>query len=153
MGTVVLWGKVVSGIGQGTAFTQLPWVQTQFTAKLGINAHPGTLNLRLEDPVALAAWRRLRDSPGIRIEPVSREYCEARGFPAVAVTERAAANLRSVEEALNAGGQRAAIIFPDVPGYPEDQVELIAAVNLREALRLRDGDVVWVYVEVERACE
>lgn len=153
MGTVTLWGNVVSGTGAGTTFTQLPWVQAQFEAKLGIRAYPGTLNLRLEDPAALATWRWLKTHPGVVIEPISQEYCEARGFPAVVAKGGPSQEMQGVEDALNAGGQRVAIILPDVQGYPEDQMELIAPVNLREALGLRDGDVVRVYVEVGAARE
>jgi phosphoglycolate phosphatase-like HAD superfamily hydrolase len=39
-----------------------------------------------------------------------------------------------------AGEVTAAVIVPQVPGYPPDQVELIAALPLRERLGLRDGD-------------
>ncbi len=35
-------------------------------------------------------------------------------------------------------------IVPQVPGCREDVVELIAAVSLREALHLQDGDAVWI---------
>ncbi len=35
-------------------------------------------------------------------------------------------------------------IVPQVPGYREDVVELIAAVSLRESLHLQDGDAVWI---------
>ena len=37
-------------------------------------------------------------------------------------------------------GIAGAIVVPDVPGYPDDKIEIIAAVGLRAALGLRDGD-------------
>ncbi|RME49670.1 MAG: DUF120 domain-containing protein, partial [Chloroflexi bacterium] len=45
MGVVVLRGRVVTGQGEGARFTQLPWVRAQFVDRLGIDPHPGTLNL------------------------------------------------------------------------------------------------------------
>jgi CTP-dependent riboflavin kinase len=35
---------------------------------------------------------------------------------------------------------RAAIVYPEVPDYPEDQLELIAAVSLRDEFDLADGE-------------
>ena len=39
-----------------------------------------------------------------------------------------------------------AIIFPEVPGYPDAQVEIVAAVSLRVTLSLRDGDALFLKV-------
>jgi CTP-dependent riboflavin kinase len=40
------------------------------------------------------------------------------------------------------------IIFPQVPGYPIDVLEVVAAMNLRERLELSDGceACVWVII-------
>jgi riboflavin kinase len=40
---------------------------------------------------------------------------------------------------------KCAIVIPDVPNYPEDVLEIVAPVNLREKLQLKDGD----HVEIE----
>jgi HAD superfamily hydrolase (TIGR01509 family) len=39
-----------------------------------------------------------------------------------------------------------AIVCPEVPGYPEAQVEVIAALPVRQELSLADGDRVWVEI-------
>lgn len=44
-------------------------------------------------------------------------------------------------------GPPAAIILPNVSGYPYTQVEPIAAVRLRDALNLQNGDTVIVQVK------
>lgn len=140
MGTIVLQGKVVSGRGEGVAFTQLTWVRAQFEEKLGIDPHPGTLNLRLDEPAELEKWRRLKAEAGITIEPASPDFCEARSFPAVVT--------KGTQRPGQSGyGQPAAVILPDVPGYPQEQIELIASTNLRETLGLGNGDVVTVCLE------
>lgn len=148
MGTVVLHGKLVSGLGQGREFTQLDWVRSQFAARLGIDPYPGTLNLQLETSTELEKWRRLQAHPGVRIEPASAEFCEARGYPARVMRGTSPSPPQDRAHPSWTDGVRAAIVLPDVPGYPPAQVELIAEVNLREALELKDGDVVSVYVEL-----
>ncbi|MBC7129766.1 DUF120 domain-containing protein, partial [Candidatus Bathyarchaeota archaeon] len=39
---------------------------------------------------------------------------------------------------------KCAIIIPEVDGYPGNVMEIIAPVNLREKLGLKDGDIVEV---------
>ena len=41
-----------------------------------------------------------------------------------------------------------AIVFPQMPNYPNDVLEIIAPVCLREKLKLADGDAVTVAVTV-----
>ena len=40
----------------------------------------------------------------------------------------------------------AAIVLPEIASYPEDQIELIAAVGVRAALGLNDGDPVVIEI-------
>ncbi|MFQ5857263.1 MAG: DUF120 domain-containing protein [Anaerolineae bacterium] len=141
MGTVALRGRVITGHREGAAFTQLPWVRTQFGERLGIDPFPGTLNLWLDEPAELEKWSRLKENSGVRIEPVSPDFCEAKGFPAMVVKPGSPLNSQDYS-------QPAAIILPDVSGYPNAQVELIASVSLRDTLGLRDGDILSVHVEV-----
>lgn len=121
-------GRVQSGLGRGAGFTALPWARRQFRHTLGIDPFPGTLNLRI-DPSAAADWASLAGSPGLRLDPDQAGDCAARCFPVRASV--------GGESPITAG-----IVIPEVPGYPPAQVEVVAAVSLREALRLADGDVV-----------
>jgi len=119
-----LTGRVVTGQGQGASFTRLDWVRKQLVAELGIDPFPGTLNLTLADD-ALPEWRAFRSQPGVVIRPPEPGFCDGRAY-AVRI----------------AGRVPGAIVVPDVPGYPDAQLELLAAVPLRELLRLADGDSV-----------
>jgi CTP-dependent riboflavin kinase len=118
-------GRLATGIGQGKHFTRLDWARRQFIDKLGIDPFPGTINLLIESAAALEGWRRLRESPGVRIDnPGNGPHdCDARCYP-----------IRL------AGRIDAAIVLPEVEGYPADQVEIIAQLNVREALGVADGD-------------
>jgi len=42
-----------------------------------------------------------------------------------------------------------AVIIPEVGGYPDNVLEVIAPINLRERFRLKDGD----YVELSLTFE
>ncbi|HLE30336.1 MAG TPA: HAD-IA family hydrolase [Anaerolineales bacterium] len=116
-------GRVVSGRGAGAAFTQLDWARQQFLERLGIDPYPGTLNLILDAPADLARWTDLRIGPGRPVIPPDPQWCNARCYPV-----------------RLAGRLPGAIVLPDVPDYPEAQVEIIAALPLRERLSLADGD-------------
>lgn len=124
-------GTLCSGLGEGAQFTQLAWAAREFRDKLGFAPYPGTLNLMLAGKAWAEARSRLQRSAGIAIVPPSG-YCAAKCF-AVTVNERIAG----------------AVVLPEVGNYPADKCEILAAVGLRQALDLRDGDTVRLRVEVE----
>ena len=123
MASISLTGGVVTGQGQGAGFTQLEWVQQQFIQKLGIEPYPGTLNLRLEAVTAQTQWQQVKTQPGVVISPPEPTWCEAHCYPIQLP-----------------GNVPAAIVVPAVPDYPPDQVEIIAALPLRDHLGVADGD-------------
>ena len=118
-----LSGRVVTGIGQAAGFTGLIHVKQQFLEKLGIDAWPGTLNIKLEDERTLTDWQSLRNGRGIGINSPDGNNCHAQSYP-VHIDSRVTG----------------AIIFPEINGYPADQVEVITSVSLRRHLSLNDGD-------------
>lgn len=119
----MLTGRVVRGKGDGANFTQLEWARHQFIRKLGIDPFPGTLNLILESPADLHHWEMLRDSPGVQIIPPTTNWCTARCYP-----------VRVMNQIPGA------IVRPILPGYSKNQVEVIAALSIRDSLSLQDGD-------------
>jgi HAD superfamily hydrolase (TIGR01509 family) len=120
---IALSGTVFTGQGQGASFSQLAWVRAQAIAKLGLDPWPGTLNVRLSDPATRNSWAGLRSGPAQRLIPPTPAWGEARCYPV-----------------RIAGRWPGAIVYPEVPGYPEDQLELLAAFSLRDSLALADGD-------------
>jgi riboflavin kinase len=97
-------------------------------AKLAIEAYPGTLNLEI-DGDDLQTFQTLKSGQGIEITPEKLAFCSARCYPV-----------------LIAGRIRGAIVFPLVPDYPENKMELIAPVHVRESLSLDAGDLVDVEI-------
>jgi len=131
-------GVVRTGLGRGAGFTGLPWVSRQFRAALGIDPHPGTLNLAVTT-AALPAWQALSGTAGLRLVPEDGAGCAARCYPVRA-------------EAHGQPPVTAAIVLPEVPGYAPDQVEVVAAVGLRAALGAADGDLVTLQPSPTRSC-
>jgi len=126
---IILRGRVFSGGGTGSLFVNLPWVRTQFREKLGFNPYPGTLNLQLPSETD---FKELRDAKkGIKIKS-PEGFHEGRCFKAL------------IMEKL-----WGAVVVPDVPRYPHDLLEIIAPINLRETLGLKDGMEIEVIVWVE----
>lgn len=116
-------GQVATGAGQGAGFTRLGWVVEQCVSEVGIDPHPGTLNLVLKDEKHFAAWATLRERQGIPLRAENPGSCDARLFP------------------VRIGGRfPAAIVLPDVADYPRDQIEIVAALPLRQHLGVADGD-------------
>ena len=121
-------GTFFSGKGEGAFFTQLDWVEQQLDDSIGFRPYPGTVNLKIKSE-DFSLMQHIRDQ-GKRLIPPDRRFCEARVLRA------------------DIGNVPAAAIFPaeDVWIY-EDVLELVAPVGVRDALGLRDGDVVTVHLE------
>jgi riboflavin kinase len=123
-----LSGKVFSGRGEGEKFLELPWVKRQLKEKLGFVPYYGTLNVRLSEESAKR--RQLLE------RAASMKVCPAEGFCTGKVFKAFVGELTC------------AVVIPEVSGYPADVVEIIAPANLRDELRLEDGDEVTVTVSL-----
>lgn len=118
-GTVV--GRLVTGLGEAAGFTRLDWVRRQLLELAGIDPHPGTVNLTVDDPADLLRWRAWRGLAGHAVAPEAG-FCSAR-----------------CHRVTLAGRIPAALIVPDMPDYPHDKIELVAALPVREHLSLGEG--------------
>lgn len=121
-------GRVTSGLGDGSRFTELAWVRRQFRARLGFVPYPGTLNLQVRGAAWNALRRKLGSEKGIPIVP-PEGFCAAKCFRVI------------IDGALEG-----AVVLPDVPNYPADKLEIIAPHSVRERLGLRDRDRVRVWI-------
>ena len=132
----IITGRLATGIGLGKTFTRLDWARRQFIDRLGLDPYPGTVNVIVEDGGNFALWDRIKAAPGVHIDnPNDGPHdCDARCYP-VAI--------------LAADGTEiaAAIVLPEVAGYPPDQIEVIAAIGVRHALGMADGDLVRLKLE------
>lgn len=125
---ITIEGKVVSGSNIGQKFVKLPWVKKQIITKFGFNPYFGTLNLRLFDDTAGVD---LNKYDGIILEPETGYY-KGKCFRALLMKRT-----------------QVVVVLPNVPNYPSNLLEIIAPVNLRKTLELKDGVKVLVSIIIE----
>jgi CTP-dependent riboflavin kinase len=130
---MIIRGTVFSGLGQGGFFSQLDWVKQQCRDKLGFVPFPGTLNLKV-DQESLNVVKKLRAREGINIVPPSPDFCQAKSFP------------------ISINGIEAAIIIPEAEHFTGDVhswdvIEVIAPVNIKQALSVKDGDQLTITIK------
>ncbi len=121
-----LKGRVTTGLGEGQYYISLDGYRRQFVEKLGFEPYPGTLNLKLKEPFVQ------HEASAVNIagfKDASRTFGGGKCYP------------------VRIDGVQAAIIRPDRSSYPLNLVEIIAPVNLRKTLGLKDGDEVEVILE------
>ena len=135
MDSLILKGRLVSGQGVAKDFTREPWAREGFMKAVGIDPYPGTLNLAVADQPERRLWIERRGKAGILMPAPNAKFCDGRLF-------------RAVVRAPSAKSAPGAVVVPMVPGYPEDQLEIIATVALRAALGAADGDMLDVIIEV-----
>lgn len=129
MKKVTIRGKVFSGEAVGKLFVNLPWARDQFNEKLGFDPYPGTLNIKLSPKATIEKLRAAKNS--IKVKAPEGFY--------------GGRCLR----ALVGGRIWGAAVVPDVPDYPYDLLEILAPINLRKALGLKNGDMVEVTIWLE----
>ena len=80
---------------------------------------------------SLAGWRAVAAKGKVFPAP-SKDWCDAKCFA-----------VQIVHGQNHASG---AIVLPLVEGYPEDQIEIVAADNLRTYFALDDGDLITLQI-------
>ncbi len=126
-------GEVISGIGEGSYYMKIPGYKKQFVQKLGFGPYPGTLNLKLKSGEDVKLRQALQDFEGIAIEGFTynrRTFGPAKCFRA------------SIE------GVEGAVVIPARSHHGFNSLEVIAPEKIRDAAKLKDGDVVTVEVYV-----
>ncbi|HEX2795922.1 MAG TPA: HAD-IA family hydrolase [Immundisolibacter sp.] len=130
-------GELLSGLGEASGFLAISWVREAIEAQLGSPFYPGTVNLAADPDGAALAARLRHDMRLKRFELAARDgFC-----PAL---------LHAVELTHRAMRTPALLLWPQVPGYPDDKLELICPIPLRTGWALTDGAVLDVrYLTLE----
>lgn len=135
-------GHVSSGLGRGAEFVSLPGYAAQFRTLLGTDPYPGTLNITLNE--GTASRDSLDESSAICLDgwvDGNRSFGAVRCYPATVTAQRAGTE--------DDQSTRAYVVDPVETDHDSDTLELVASVQLRDALGLDDGDRVVVHVEVD----
>jgi riboflavin kinase len=123
----VIVGEVISGLGEGAYYIEQ--YRERIREYLGFDPYPGTLNLRVIFPRtifdALCTVRPIL-IPGFVKE--GRSFGDVKAYP------------------VRINGINGAVVVPSRTVHPPKIAEIIAPVNLRKTLGLKDGDRLKLYV-------
>lgn len=134
-GEMKFTGTVFKGLGEGGYYVSIRGYSDHFESLLGFRPFPGTLNLRLSSLEQIERRRRLESLKGIEIPGFvdkSRTYGPVKCFKA------------------EIGGKlKGAVLVIERTHYDSSVLEVISPVELRRALRLKDGDECEVIVRLD----
>ena len=132
--SVTIRGRVTTGLGEGAYYIQLEGYRRQFRDKLGYEPFPGTLNIQLVSEADVHELQLLKATIGIEIHGFvtgDRTFGSAACYPS---------RINDQEDA--------AILLIQRTHHKANVVEIIAAVNLREKLKLEDGEIITLKTRV-----
>lgn len=121
-------GIIISGMGKGTYFMSQDIYFDQFQEKLNFKPFVGTLNIKIE----ANEIRLIMDIP-------TEKFGLVRG-------EGKFGDVKFIKAVLN-DTVEGALVFPAKTKHTEDVLEFISNKNLRESLKLKDGDTVTVKID------
>ncbi len=124
-----LTGVIFSDLGQASSFMALDWVQDLLNQRLGYHPFPATLNIRPKDGEDAQVWRRVQG--------------ECVSTPLTAAADgHCGAKLYRVAICREANGVKidGAVLLPEVDDYPQDKIEIVAPVRLKDHFSVHDGD-------------
>jgi riboflavin kinase len=121
-------GQIISGMGKGTYFMSQEIYIKQFQEKLHFKPYVGTLNVKLE---------KNRKNPLINISKEKFSLIRGKGK---------FGDVKFIKAVLN-HDTTGALVFPAKTEHTEDVLEFISNKNLRESLKLKDGDIVSITIE------
>lgn len=107
----------------------LDWVQDLLEQRLGYHPFPATLNVRPKAAEDARIWRRVQSElTGTPLTSASDSHCAAKLFRV---------EIEAPGRAVKIG---AAVLLPEVKDYPNDKIEIVAPVRLKDHLGVGDGD-------------
>ncbi len=130
--TIVFNGRVFSGMGKGAYYVGHPEFKRRFLLTLGYEPFPGTLNLKLTRSEQIGA-RSGMGSGGA--SSIGRFLYEGQTYSSV--------------KCYNGmmSGIKVSLVIPEITEYDSTVLEIIAPVKLRDALLLKDGQMVSLELE------
>jgi riboflavin kinase len=126
--SVTLEGTVFTGLGEGAYYISKEKYRKQFMEKLGFDPYPGTLNLKLTTDYDTKARNELEGYPAVEIEGFineDRTFGSVKCYPVIIQNK-----------------VKGALITALRSHYDVSVLEIIAPVQLRKHLGIRDGNKV-----------
>ncbi|NOJ27685.1 MAG: riboflavin kinase [Nitrososphaera sp.] len=135
--TIDFEGNVVSGMGEGAYYMSLEGYKKQFLQKLGFEPFPGTLNVKLVDPVFMNARREIGRYPSIFIDGFSDG-------------KRTYGWVKCYRASINGVVKNAAVLVLERTHYDDSMLEVIAPMSIKDAAGIKNGDRIKVQVIVSQ---
>ncbi|MFH1393946.1 MAG: DUF120 domain-containing protein [Candidatus Micrarchaeota archaeon] len=130
MSTIEINGIIVSGMGEGKRFLPIPSYAKGIEALLGFLPFPGTLNIKHgEGRSILEGGRQLRLEGFLE---KGKAFGSLKLFP------------------CKISGVDCAIVVPERTRHDGSILEIVAPVELRAVLKVRDGDCVRIEIRQEK---
>lgn len=127
---IVIEGSIVTGLGEGAYYIEV--YSSKLKAALGFNPHLGTLNVKITDDEFRKAIGRMKNTPPLVLTGFTHK---GRTFGDV-ICYRVKIN-RKIE---------GAVVIAQRTHHSEEILEVVAPVNIRNALDLEDDDKVTLTV-------
>ena len=127
--TIIIEGEVVSGLFQGAYYISKEGYQRQIKTKLGFEAFPGTLNVKIKEE-EYNKRRKLERGPSIKLngfKDEERAFGAARVYPCIINDE-----------------EEGALIVAERSSHDYSVMELISPQYLRRKMELAEGDKIKV---------
>ena len=124
----VVEGVINRGLGEGAFFMSINHYKKEIKKKLGFEAYPGTLNIKVKKSCLIL----LEKTGKTRIN----------GFE---TSDRKFGGAVCYKGRIN--GIKGSILVPDVNKHGKDIIEFIAPVHIKSELNLKDGDKIQIELE------
>ncbi len=127
---IVIQGTIVTGLGEGAYYVDI--YSSKLRAALGFKPHLGTLNVKISDEDSRKAIGRMKNTPPLVLSGFTHK---GRTFGDV-ICYRVKVN-KKIE---------AAVVIAQRTHHSEEILEVVAAINIRDALSLVDNDKITLTV-------
>ena len=119
--STVIDGTVVKGLGEGAFFMSMEHYKKEIKNKLGFDAYPGTLNIKINKNQS----NTLKENNPIKINGFENEEKKFGGVRCYK------AKIENVE---------GAIIIPDINKHKKNIIEFISKKHIKSELNVKNGD-------------
>lgn len=146
---IILKGKIVSGMGEGSYYMSKKGYKDQFREKLGYEPFPGTLNIKLEEQIYKDTKREMTNYPSIYIhgfKDENRTFGWVKCYPTILIPEAKEndhvwKNNKKNYEKMEI---ESSILLLERTHHNNSLVEVIAPVCIKETASLKNGDIVTI---------
>lgn len=143
---IIIKGKVVKGMGEGSYYMSLNGYKKQFKLKLGYEPFPGTLNVKLEEKIFIESKKRIFEYPSIYIEGFkdnNRTFGWVKCYKSYVESEPKETTSSDKESIKSVSSH---ILFLERTHHDNSLIELISPVYIKKYMGIKDGDKVTIKI-------